>query len=77
VATELKGKVNVAKVDVTENKTLGEKYGIKGFPTLLLFKDGKMEKYKGDRGKDALCEYATTAAPEEAMPGSEGEKTEL
>jgi len=77
VATELKGKVNVAKVDVTENRALGEKYGVKGFPTLLLFKDGKMEKYKGDRGKDALCEYATTAAPGEDLPGSEGEKTEL
>merc|ERR1719373_1040121 len=71
VATELKGKVNVAKIDVTENKALGTEYGVKGFPTLLLFKDGKMEKYKGDRGKEALCEYATTATPEAAIPSSE------
>merc|ERR1719249_133853 len=77
VATELKGQVNVAKVDVTENKALGTEYGVKGFPTLLLFKDGKMEKYKGDRGKEALCEYATTATPEEDIPGVKSEKEEL
>ena len=38
VATELKGEVNVAKVDVTQNRALGKQYGIKGFPTLLLFR---------------------------------------
>ena len=38
VATELKGQVNVAKVDVTQNRDLGKQYGIKGFPTLLLFR---------------------------------------
>jgi len=27
----------VAKVDVTENKELGERFGIKGFPTLKFF----------------------------------------
>ena len=38
VATELKGQVNVAKIDVTQNRALGKQYGIKGFPTLLLFR---------------------------------------
>ena len=68
VATELKGKVNVAKVDVTENQALGQQFGVKGFPTLLLFKNGKMEKYKGARTKEALCEYATTHSPNEPNP---------
>jgi thiol-disulfide isomerase/thioredoxin len=30
--------MNLAKVDVTENKELGERFGIKGFPTLKFFK---------------------------------------
>ena len=38
VATELKGKVNIAKVDVTTNKELGNQFDIKSFPTLLFFK---------------------------------------
>ena len=28
----------IAKVDATENKALGERYGVKGFPTLIFFK---------------------------------------
>ena len=51
VATELKGKVNVAKVDVTTNKGLGNQFDIKSFPTLLFFKDGKMQQYEGQRDK--------------------------
>ena len=38
VATELKGITNVAKVDVTQNRGLGKQFGVKGFPTLLLFR---------------------------------------
>jgi protein disulfide-isomerase A1 len=30
--------LSIAKVDVTENKELGERFGIKGFPTLKFFK---------------------------------------
>ena len=38
VATELKGQTNVAKVDVTQNRAIGKQFGVKGFPTLLLFR---------------------------------------
>merc|ERR1719373_106610 len=68
VATELKGKVNVAKIDVTTNKALGDRFDIKSFPTLLYFKDGKMQQYEGQRDKDALCEFTATAAPTEDIP---------
>lgn len=30
--------LSIAKVDATENKELGERFGIKGFPTLKFFK---------------------------------------
>eukprot|EP00615_Pteridomonas_danica_P013047 CAMPEP_0114359438 /NCGR_PEP_ID=MMETSP0101-20121206/23022_1 /TAXON_ID=38822 ORGANISM="Pteridomonas danica, Strain PT" /NCGR_SAMPLE_ID=MMETSP0101 /ASSEMBLY_ACC=CAM_ASM_000211 /LENGTH=142 /DNA_ID=CAMNT_0001502991 /DNA_START=30 /DNA_END=455 /DNA_ORIENTATION=+ len=48
VAKELKegGKVNVAKVDVTQNPQLGKRFDIKGFPTLIFFSKGKMYEYQ-------------------------------
>merc|ERR1719266_407908 len=69
VATELKGQVNVAKVDVTGNRALGKQFGVKGFPTLLLFRRGKMVKYSGARTKDALVEWAKTAEGDDDVPG--------
>merc|ERR1712232_609208 len=69
VATELKGVVNVAKVDVTQSRGLGKQFGVKGFPTLLLFRKGKMMKYTGARTKEAMSEWAHTAEPEDDIPG--------
>merc|ERR1719266_2884232 len=69
VATELKGEVNVAKVDVTQSRGLGKQFGVKGFPTLLLFRKGKMMKYTGARTKEAMSEWAQTAEPEDDIPG--------
>jgi thioredoxin 1 len=40
VATEFKGKLTVAKLNVDENQAVPGKYGIRGIPTLMLFKDG-------------------------------------
>ena len=42
VATEMKGKVKVAKVDVDSNPGITQQYGIQAMPTLLIFKDGKI-----------------------------------
>jgi len=72
VATELKGEVNVAKVDVTQNRALGKQFGVKGFPTLLLFRRGKMVKYSGARDKDSLVAWAKTADGSDAIPGPAG-----
>ncbi len=41
VATEMKGKVKITKVDVDENPKATQTYGIQAMPTLLLFKGGK------------------------------------
>ena len=43
VATELAGKVKIAKVNVDEEQDLATKFGIRSIPTLLLFKQGKVE----------------------------------
>lgn len=57
LATELKGKVHVGKVDVTENRALGSRFDIKGFPTIKFFHGGAIYPYKGARSKDAFVAY--------------------
>ncbi|POM66881.1 Protein disulfide-isomerase domain [Phytophthora palmivora] len=58
VADDLKGEVNVAKVDVTENAELGKRFGIRGFPTVLHFSHGKSYKYGGKRTLEDLAAFA-------------------
>jgi len=58
VATELKGEVNVAKVDASKERSLGSRFEIKGFPTILFLSHGQVYKYKGKRTKDALVDFA-------------------
>ena len=41
IATELQGKVTIAKVNIDENPETPNKHGVRGIPTLILFKDGK------------------------------------
>jgi len=61
LARELHKRVNVAKVDVTQNAGLGRRFAIKGYPTLLLFHKGKMFEYSsGNRTLDNLVEFALT-----------------
>ncbi len=42
LAAEYSGKVKIAKLNVDENKEVPGKYGVRGIPTLMLFKDGKV-----------------------------------
>ncbi|MGC8605266.1 MAG: thioredoxin [Desulfomonilaceae bacterium] len=42
LAGEYKNKVKVAKLNVDDNKQTPSKYGVKGIPTLMLFKNGKV-----------------------------------
>jgi thioredoxin 1 len=42
VAAEYAGKVKVGKVNVDENQSTPSKYGVRGIPTIILFKDGKV-----------------------------------
>ncbi|KAF1331652.1 Protein disulfide-isomerase domain, partial [Globisporangium splendens] len=58
LADELKGAVNVAKVDVTENSELGKRFGIRGFPTLLFLRQGQVYKYSGARTVKELSRFA-------------------
>ncbi len=42
VATEMKGKVKVAKLDVDANPAITQKYRIQAMPTRMIFKDGQV-----------------------------------
>jgi thioredoxin 1 len=46
VATDYSGRVKVGKLDVDCNQQTASRYGIRGIPTLLLFKDGKIAEQK-------------------------------
>jgi thioredoxin 1 len=62
VATEFAGKVTVAKLNVDENQETAAKFGIRGIPTLMLFKDGKVAATKvGALSKSQLTEFLTGA----------------
>ncbi|MEI4270069.1 MAG: thioredoxin TrxA [Candidatus Dasytiphilus stammeri] len=42
IAEEYKNQLNVAKLNVDKNPVTTQKYGIRGIPTLLVFKNGKL-----------------------------------
>ncbi|GGB04195.1 thioredoxin TrxA [Agarivorans gilvus] len=46
VADEYQGKVVVGKLNIDQNPATPPKFGIRGIPTLLLFKDGKVAATK-------------------------------
>ncbi len=58
IATEFKGRVRVAKVNIDENPQAPNTYGVRGIPTLILFKDGKPAATKvGAAPKSALRDW--------------------
>lgn len=46
IADEYQGRIKVAKLNIDENPSTPPKYGIRGIPTLMLFKGGNVEATK-------------------------------
>ena len=58
VATSYEGKLQVAKMNVDENREIPAKFGIRGIPTLMLFKDGQLAATKvGAMNKSQLTAF--------------------
>ncbi|CAH0291990.1 thioredoxin [bacteria symbiont BFo1 of Frankliniella occidentalis] len=58
VAAEYEGKLKIAKLNIDENPATAPKYGIRGIPTLLLFKNGEVAATKvGALSKGQLKEF--------------------
>ncbi|OGX39801.1 MAG: thioredoxin [Omnitrophica WOR_2 bacterium RIFCSPHIGHO2_02_FULL_50_17] len=57
IASELKGKLKVVKVNVDDAQELAGQYNIMSIPTLLIFKDGEpVEQMVGAMSKDQLLD---------------------
>jgi thioredoxin 1 len=46
IAKDYAGKLTVAKINIDENPQTPQHYGVRGIPTLMLFKDGEVEATK-------------------------------
>ena len=44
IADELGGQVTIAKVNIEDSPTTPSRYGVRGIPTLLVFKDGQVKE---------------------------------
>jgi len=58
IATELNGKITIAKLNIDENPQTPTKYGVRGIPTLMLFNGGEVVATKvGAMPKSQLSEW--------------------
>ena len=58
VAKEYEGKLTIAKVDVDANQAVPAQFGIRGIPTLILFKNGVVAAQKvGAMAKGQLVQF--------------------
>ncbi|MFL5269242.1 MAG: thioredoxin TrxA [Stellaceae bacterium] len=58
LATDMEGKITVAKVNIDENPQTPMKYGVRGIPTVILFKGGQVAATKiGALPKSKLYEW--------------------
>ena len=58
VASQLDGKVSVKKINIDENPVSPTKYGVRGIPTMLVFKNGEAAAQKvGAVSKPAIVEW--------------------
>jgi thioredoxin 1 len=58
IASELKGKVKIAKLNIDENQKVTEQFHIRAIPTLLIFKGGKVVgEHRGAAPKQKLASW--------------------
>ena len=61
IAEEYEGRLKIAKLNIDENPSIPPKFGIRGIPTLILFKNGTVEGQKvGALSKSQLTAFLDT-----------------
>ena len=62
ISDELQGQVTVAKLDIEDSPTTPSRYGVRGIPTMMLFKDGQIASMKvGAMPKQKILEWLKEA----------------
>ena len=62
ISDELSGKVTIAKLNIEESPTTPSRYGVRGIPTMMLFKGGQMASMKvGAMPKQKILEWLSEA----------------
>jgi thioredoxin 1 len=67
ISEELSDQVTVAKVNIEESPTTPSRYGVRGIPTMMLFKGGQMASMKvGAMPKQKILEWLAEAGVQAA-----------
>ena len=67
ISEELAGHVTIAKVNIEDSPTTPSRYGVRGIPTMMLFKDGHMASMKvGAMPKQKILEWLAETGVEGA-----------
>lgn len=63
IAAEMTGEVTIAKMNVDDNQQTPSKYGVRGVPTLMMFKDGQVTATKvGGTPKAQIIQWIKDSA---------------
>ena len=67
ISNELAGKVTVAKVNIEDSPATPSRYGVRGIPTMMLFRGGQMASMKvGAMPKQKILEWLSEAGVQAA-----------
>lgn len=62
IAGEMSGKVKIVKLDIDNNREMTEKFGVRGIPTMILFKGGhQVNHLVGNRSKEEIVNFISSA----------------
>ncbi len=69
VAGRVQGQASVVEVDVDTNRDIGEHYGIQGYPTLVVFQEGReVSRFVGATSADVLVAAILSAVASSGLP---------
>lgn len=62
LSSELQGKAKIVKINIDDSPNAPTKYGVRGIPTLMVFKNGQVTDTRvGGMSKSQLSEWAKAA----------------